>query len=197
MTLQLSKEKFSKSYTVLKGEKFVATNIMNNKVNFWHNGYPSWKIRKNVRKISHAHSWLCLLLPGQKGVPRMDYIFKSILQLDEYNILYSVIKSNNFTRMEDLISIKDEVFQKLQYIDENNIKISPLEPLLLKLRTIEAFYFHLKDKNNLTTVNWKDKNIVSSDIVDEFRMSVYNLGSSTNPKNNSSNSQNNLMNQTI
>ena len=65
------------------------------------------------------------------------HIFRTILQLANDDELYKVIQSNNFSTLEDIISIKDDGFEKLQYIDENKNKVSPLEPLLLRLRVLK------------------------------------------------------------
>ena len=112
-----------------------------------------------------------------------NYAFGSILQLDNDDKLYKVFKSNNFTRMKNIISIKDDGFEKLQYIDENRNKDSHLEPFLLRLRIMKAFYFYLLDKHELYVIDWKDESIVSADIFDDFRISMYNMSAPTNPKN--------------
>ena len=57
----------------------------------------------------------------------------------------------------------------LQYLDDNQNKISPLEPLLLRLQIVKAFFFYLKKKHDLTTIDWHDQNIVTYEIFDEFR----------------------------
>ena len=111
---------------------------------------------------------------------QFSYVFQSILGLNQDDVLYKVFQSNSFTCIEDLISISDDGFVRLQYIDGNGNKIAPLEPLLLRLRIVKAFYFHLRQKHNLSTVDWRDQNIVTSDIFDEFRISGYNPSTSTN-----------------
>ena len=42
------------SYKGLKGIKFKVTKSTDDKIHFIHNGYPTWRARKNVRKIAHA-----------------------------------------------------------------------------------------------------------------------------------------------
>lgn len=44
---------------------------------------------------------------------QFKYTFGSILQLDDDDLLYKVVKSNNFTSIECIISIKDGGFEKL------------------------------------------------------------------------------------
>ena len=44
------------SYKGLKGTRLKVTKSANDKIHFIHNGYPTWRIRKNVRKIAHAHN---------------------------------------------------------------------------------------------------------------------------------------------
>ena len=90
-------------------------------------------------------------------------------------------KWNNFTCIEDIISIKDDGFENLQIIDKKNKKTSPIEPLLLRLRIVKAFYYHLKEKHNLDIIDWKDESVVTSEIFDEFRVSVYNPSAPTKP----------------
>ena len=124
------------------------------------------------------------LTRAEKRVEReaqFKYLFDTILQLSDNDVLYDVFRSNNFTCIEDIISIKDEGFEKLQFIDKNNKKTSPLEPLLLRLRIVKAFYYHLKEKHNLNTIDWKDESLVTSEIFDEFRVSNYDPSAPTKP----------------
>ena len=104
---------------------------------------------------------------------QFKYIFQSILGLKADDVLYKVFKSNNFTCIEDIVSIRDDEFERLQYIDDNHNKISPLEPLLLRLRIVKAFYFHLRQKLNLKIIDWRDQNIVTYELFDEFRINDY------------------------
>ena len=112
---------------------------------------------------------------------QFNHLFDTILQLPTTDVLYNIFKSNNFTCIEDIISIKDDGFEKLQFIDKNNKKTSPLEPLLLRLRIVKAFYYHLKEKHNLDIIDWKDESVVTSEIFDKFRVSVYHPSAPTKP----------------
>ena len=56
---------------------------------------------------------------------QFKFVFEHILQLSKEDILYKIFKSNHFKILEDIISIKDDNFENLQYIDDNGIKISP------------------------------------------------------------------------
>ena len=42
------------NYKGLKGTKFKVTKSENDKIHFRINGYPTWRIRKNVKKIAHS-----------------------------------------------------------------------------------------------------------------------------------------------
>lgn len=42
------------SYKGLKGTRFKVTKSTGDKIHFIHNGYPTWRARKNVRKLAHA-----------------------------------------------------------------------------------------------------------------------------------------------
>ena len=42
------------SYKGLKGTRFKVTRSENDKIHFRINGYPTWRLRKNVKKISHS-----------------------------------------------------------------------------------------------------------------------------------------------
>ena len=42
------------NYKGLKGTRFKVTKSENDKIHFRINGYPTWRIRKNVKKISHS-----------------------------------------------------------------------------------------------------------------------------------------------
>ena len=110
---------------------------------------------------------------------QFSYVFQSILGLNQDDVLYKVFQSNSFTCIEDVILISDDGFARLQYIDDNGNKIAPLEPLLLRLRIVKAFYFHLRQKHNLSIIDWRDQNIVTFDIFDEFRISGYDPSAST------------------
>ena len=57
--------------------------------------------------------------------------------------------------------------------------MSPLEPLLLRLRIVKPCYFHLKKKHNLSTIDWRDEDIVSSELFDEFRIGAYDPNAAT------------------
>ena len=41
-------------YKGLQGLEFKVTKVTGDKIHFWHNGYPTWRIRTNVEKIAHA-----------------------------------------------------------------------------------------------------------------------------------------------
>ena len=41
-------------YKGLQGTKFKVTSVNGDKIHFWHNGYPTWRIRTNVKKIAHG-----------------------------------------------------------------------------------------------------------------------------------------------
>ena len=112
---------------------------------------------------------------------QFKHLFDTVLQLSATDVLYDVFRSNNFTCIEDIISIKDEGFEKLQFIDKNNKKISPLEPLVLRLRVVKAFYYHLKEKHSLEIIDWEDESVVTSEIFDDFRVSIYDPSAPTKP----------------
>lgn len=41
-------------YKGLQGTQFKVTKVTGDKIHFWHNGYPTWRIRTNVKKIAHG-----------------------------------------------------------------------------------------------------------------------------------------------
>ena len=128
---------------------------------------------------------------------QLKFVFEHILQLSKEDILYKIFKSNHFKILEDIISIRDDNFENLQYIDDNGNKISPLGPLLLRLRIFKAFHFHLMQKHSLSNIDWKDESIVDGDEFDNFRASTYDPDSPTNPKSTSASSTNEVNPQNI
>ena len=121
---------------------------------------------------------------------QFKFIFEHIMQINADDILYKIFDSNQFKTLEDIVSTRDDNFENLQYVDENGNKISPLGPLLLRLRILKAFYFHLMQKYNLSNIDWKDGSIVDSDEFDNFRVTIYDPEAPTNPKNTSPSSTN-------
>ena len=80
-------------------------------------------------------------------------------------------------------------FTLLQYIDSNGRKVSPLEPLLLRLRAVKAYYYYIKLTHGIEQVDWEDENIVNGDDFDSFRISEYDPQGPTNPNPKTSNIQ--------
>ena len=96
------------------------------------------------------------------------HFFSNMLQLKDDDVLYKVFESNQFTTMDDIIYTGDDFFTQLQYIDGNKMKVSPLEPLLLCLRAVKAYYYHIKLTHSIDQVDWEDTTIVNSDNYDSF-----------------------------
>ena len=46
---------------------------------------------------------------------------------------------------------------------------------------MKVFYYHLKDKHNLSTINWKDESLVTNEIFDKYRVSIYDPFAPTKP----------------
>lgn len=50
------------------------------------------------------------------------FIFENIMQINTDDVLYKVFDSNQFKTLEDIISIKDDNFEKLNMLMEMEIK---------------------------------------------------------------------------
>ena len=84
--------------------------------------------------------------------------------------------------MEDLFSIPDDKFNTLQYFNTStNQYVTPLEPLLLRLRILKAWFYYLLSSRSINTVDWKDSEIVNINTYDDYRISHYNSRAPTNP----------------
>ena len=110
------------------------------------------------------------------------HFFTNVLQIKDDDVLYRIFESNQFTTMDDIIYTGDDFFSALQYIDDDNrTKVSPLEPLLLRLRAVKAYYYYLKQTHGTDQINWEDTTIVNSDNFDTFRITEYDPQGPTNP----------------
>jgi len=110
------------------------------------------------------------------------HVFSEVLELGEDDVLYKVFKSNQINTMEDLFSIPDDKFNTLQYFNTSTNKyVTPLEPLLLRLRILKAWFYYLLSSRSITTVDWKDLEIVNINAYDDYRVSHYNSRVPTNP----------------
>ena len=110
------------------------------------------------------------------------YVFRSVLNLDDSDVLYQIFSSNQMTTLEDMFSIKDDRFSALKYIDTyTKLPVTTLEPLLLRLRILKAWHYYLLKIYDWDQVNWEDKTKVNLESYDEFRITEYNPETPANP----------------
>ena len=80
---------------------------------------------------------------------------------------------NDIGSMHDLLTLKDEDINNLQYEVNDRIVKLPLGPLNT-IRIVRAWHEHLQDMLNIRNVDWGDEDTVSQENYEKYRNNGYN-----------------------
>jgi len=112
-----------------------------------------------------------------KAKEDFEYLIEKVFGAKEDIEFNSVIKDNKIITIPDILQLSSRLLNKMEYKNSDGVSQPIPNYVDAIFCVIKQWNLHLMEKNNLTTVDWSDINIVNAESYD-----LYRTGTDFNPE---------------